>query len=114
VKALGLDAELVAASLTDGFNQGLAQEVSSSGLGGLPDIQIAQLDIFDRMTAILRSPADYGLTDVTDACVTPNVAPYTCQRPDNYFFWDGIHPTKAVHALIAQRAADTLNSYVAP
>jgi phospholipase/lecithinase/hemolysin len=115
VRALGPGAMTVAGGLVDGFNQGLAQNVlSSSALGGLPGIQIAQLDISSRMTAIIQSPASFGLTDVTDPCVTPNTPPYTCLKPDDYFFWDGIHPTKAVHGILAQLAADTLAVYPAP
>jgi len=115
VRALGPGAMTVAGSLVDGFNQGLAQNVlSSSALGGLPGIQIAQLDISSRMTAIIQSPASFGLTDVTDPCVTPNTPPYTCLKPDDYFFWDGIHPTKAVHGILAQSAADTLAGYPNP
>jgi phospholipase/lecithinase/hemolysin len=49
------------------------------------------------------------LTDVTSPCVTPNVSPFTCQEPDEFLFWDGIHPTRAVHAIIAQEAASALS-----
>jgi phospholipase/lecithinase/hemolysin len=37
--------------------------------------------------------------------VTPNVPPFACQNPDDLLFWDGIHPTKAGHAIIAQQIA---------
>ncbi len=115
VRALGPGAMTVAGSLVDGFNQGLAQKVLSPlALVGLPGIQIAQLDISSRMTAIIQSPANFGLIDVTDPCVTPNTPPYTCQQPDDYFFWDGIHPTKAVHGMIAQLVADVLAAYRNP
>ena len=115
VRALGPGAMAVAGSLVDGFNQGLAQNVlSSAALGALPGIQIAQMDISGRMGAIIQSPASFGLTDVTDPCVTPNTPPYACLQPDDYFFWDGIHPTKVVHGMISQLAADTLASYPNP
>ncbi len=111
VRALGKDAMSVAHNLTQAFNQGLADDVLSPGaLGGLPDIRIVQLDIASAMEAIINQPANYGLTNVTAPCVTPGVAPFTCQVQNSYFFWDGIHPTTMVHAIIAQLAAQALAS----
>jgi phospholipase/lecithinase/hemolysin len=112
VRALGTEAMTVTGSLTDGFNRGLATILST--LSGQPDMEIAQLDIYTLMTTVVNFPNDYGLTDVVDACVTPNTRPFTCKQPDNFFFWDGIHPTKTVHAIIAQRTADVLADYHNP
>lgn len=103
----------LAGNLTDAFNQGLAQNVSAP-LSGLSGIQIAQLDVSRTMAAIYKSPGNFGLTDVTHPCVTPNTPPFTCQQPDNFFFWDGIHPTKAGHAVFAQVAAGVLANYPNP
>jgi len=110
VTALGPVAITVAGTLTDGFNQGLVQNVLTP-LSALPGIQIAQLDIAGQMATIIGSPSGFGLTNATDPCVTPNTPPYTCKKPDSFFFWDGIHPTKAVHAIINQEAVNVLANY---
>jgi outer membrane lipase/esterase len=77
-------------------------------LAALPGIHIARLDAFALLTAIVANPSAFGLTDVTTACITPGVPPFTCQNADEFLFWDGIHPTKAVHGIVAQEAASVL------
>jgi len=95
-------------ALTQGFNAGLEQ-----GRGylnaTLPGIDIRTLDLYDLLNEIIATPENFGITNTEDACVTPNIAPFTCKDPDSYLFWDGIHPTKAVHAIMAQKAAEVLN-----
>lgn len=113
VTALGPQVSAVAANLTNGFNQGLAFSVLAP-LSGLPGIQIAQVDLAAQMSTVIQTPGNFGLTNVIQPCITPNVAPFTCKQPDSYFFWDGIHPTKAVHAIISQRVADALANYPNP
>jgi phospholipase/lecithinase/hemolysin len=39
-----------------------------------------------------------GLTQMFNGAVL-------CQQPDEYLFWDGIHPTKAAHAIVAVAAS---------
>jgi outer membrane lipase/esterase len=77
-------------------------------LEALPGIQIKRLDTYQLLNNIVDNPDAYGMSVVDTACVTPNVAPFECQNPDVYVFWDGIHPTAAVHAIIAQEAAFAL------
>ena len=45
---------------------------------------------------------------MTSACVTPSVAPFNCSSADEFLFWDGIHPTKAGHAILARETAQVL------
>ncbi len=75
------------------------------GAAGLPGIQITRLDLYQKLSELTANPAAFGLREVTTACVTPNVAPFKCNTPDDFLFWDGIHPTKVVHAILAKEAA---------
>ena len=74
----------------------------------LPGSQIYRFDAYASIAAIHDQGANYGLTEVELPCITPNVAPFFCQKPDDYLFWDGIHPTKAAHAIFANEVAQLL------
>ena len=89
------------------FNQGLDGVVADS-LRDPPGIRIDRLDAYRLLTDLVGRPSAFGLTNVTGACLTPYVPPFTCGSPDEVLFWDRIHPTRAVHAIIAQEAATLL------
>lgn len=42
--------------------------------------------------------------NTTDACFNASV-PSVCANPDNYLFWDGVHPTAAAHQVLGQAFA---------
>ena len=96
-----------ATTLTQIFNGLLAAELADVA-GDLPGINIIPFDAFGLIANIVMNPAQFGLTNVTTACITPNDPPFFCQNPDEYLFWDGIHPTEAGHAIIAQAIAQLL------
>ena len=106
IRALGPGAQGLAANVSQGFNAGLSGVLAQ--LAALPGVTFVRLDAFQLLTAIVADPEGFGLTTVTTACVTPNLAPFTCRGADQYLFWDGIHPTKAGHAILAEAARDAL------
>ncbi len=87
--------------VTSGFNSSLDDVLAS--LAPLPGIEIVKLDVFKVLHDIVDNRTAYGLSDVKSACVMPNTPPFECKEPDGHLFWDGIHPTKAMHSIVAQK-----------
>jgi phospholipase/lecithinase/hemolysin len=107
IRSLPPAAQGLMSALTQAFNANLAGVLGQLS-GGLPGVTFTRLDAYQLLGAIVANPTAYDLTSVTTACLTPNEAPFSCQQPNEYLFWDGIHPTKAAHALLAQLAASVL------
>ncbi len=80
-----------ASALTDQFNALLPLTLNGA---------VGSFDVFDT-AGLLRDavtdPAAFGLTNVIDACLGDPA----CTDPDQYLFWDSIHPTTAVHEIVA-------------
>lgn len=80
-----------------------------TGYGALPGIQFVSFDVNAFLTNIEADPASFGIANATDPClrfgVTGNAI---CARPNDYLFWDGIHPTKHGHSLVADAIRQVL------
>jgi phospholipase/lecithinase/hemolysin len=52
---------------------------------------------------IRAHPSDYGLTNLTDPCqpTDPPGLP-ACPTPDQYYYWDELHPTRQVHQIFGE------------
>lgn len=71
-------------------------------------IQVYQLDVWYDVIRVLAEPAKYGFTNVTEPAQEKSV------EPDQYLFWDDIHPTTAGHHQIAGVASQLLSGQIPP
>lgn len=106
IRALGPPAGAVATFVTQSFNAALGQIVGQ--LQAVLPGNFFALDAYELLNAVVAHPDAFGLTTVTTACVTPNLPPFSCKDADGFLFWDGIHPTREGHAILAQEAARVL------
>lgn len=65
-------------------------------------IEVTYFDALDLSNRILKDPASYGLTNVTEAC-TDQVP--ICTNPDQFYIWDTFHPTRRVHEIFGRTLA---------
>jgi outer membrane lipase/esterase len=59
---------------------------------------VSLFDAYGVLGAVIADPGAFGLLNVADACG----AVVGCD-PSTFLFWDGIHPTSAGHAILAQQ-----------
>ncbi len=95
-----------ATALTLAFNGGLAAMLGGETARGL---DIRSFDAYALFNDVVADPGAYGFANITDRCYTGDDLRFTgggtiCADPDAYLFWDGIHPTRVAHALIAGAA----------
>ena len=73
----------------------------------LPGINIEIFDVFALLNKVTDDPKAYRLSNGEDACITTDVfIGAICRRPGprKFVFWDGIHPTAAMHRIVAREA----------
>jgi outer membrane lipase/esterase len=89
VAGQGANAAFLGTALSQSMNDALAYRMSF-------ETGVVLFDVFSAANQIIANPGAFGFTNVTNACITG-----ICTDPSANFFWDGIHPTAAVHALFA-------------
>lgn len=96
-----------ATALSANYNAKLAERLAT--VATLNDIELIGFDAFESLQRVQANPQRYGLADASNACIQPGVAPlFRCAQPDRHLFWDGIHPTRAGHAIIAVLAGKAI------
>ena len=109
IRLQGPVAQFYARLMSSQFNQALQSALN--GLRTIFGLNIKELDVFLIINQAVANPQAHGFVDVEHTCILPGVvAKAVCNQPDDYLFWDGIHPTEAGHKLIAQGAYTVLQA----
>ena len=115
VAQLGVLSQLMAV-----INEGISSNVS---VLAQPGISLKLFDTPGFFQAIKSNANQFGLRDVTDPCfqnyqafIGPNAqgqvggqAAIVCSNPEQFLFWDGVHPTTGIHALVGQEIMSILD-----
>jgi phospholipase/lecithinase/hemolysin len=74
-----------------------------------PNLNIKIFDVNYVVSQIIASPTTFGFTNVTDSCLSiVNGTPSACKNPNEYLFWDNLHPTTTAHDIVAESAQATI------
>lgn len=87
-------------------NQGL--NLAVAGLNqNLTGANISLFDVAGLFDDAIANPGQYGFTNVTDPCFSITTGTI-CNDPENYLFWDFVHPTTKTNEIIARAAYNQL------
>lgn len=107
----GQEISSVLNQLSATHNALLSQKLDSLSRSN-PNLNIIPLDISTLFAQISENPGEFGLENVTEACLTNFRSEFqfegVCENPDQFAFWDDVHPTAAAHQIIASFSLETL------
>jgi cholinesterase len=108
---LGLPIDDTLNQLSFAHNIALEQKLANLSLA-LPGLKISTLEIDDIFAAAIANPQAFGLTNTQDACLTNFRAVFQfdgiCNNPDEFLFWDDVHPTAATYKIVSDVALATI------
>lgn len=109
--AAGPAAQGALSQLSASYNDAMYGALAAAGHRVIP------LDTYNMLREVVASPATYGLRNVTEpGCMAPGGNSLACypalyvtpDAADSYLFADGVHPSAAGHAILADYAVSVL------
>ena len=106
VVAAGPTAVATANAMSTNYNAALQGLVIPQVLAASPGLNIYLINFGQVMAQVFANPASFGITNTAAPCYPFFSAPAAppCANPDQFFFWDELHPSATVHAIAVQTA----------
>lgn len=101
---LGLDSVIPGASTSASNLVSVMNQTLALALTALPTAISDGIHVFDAYQVtddVAANPGAFGFLDASTPCAMSQVC---IDNPSTHFFWDGIHPTTAGHAVMARLA----------
>ena len=88
--------------LSLGFNDALNAKIPLLE-SAILDLDITYFDVDAALHRVLYDPGAYGITNVKEGCLVLFVS--ECTTPNEYLFWDSVHPTDRIHHILGDQFA---------
>ncbi|MBR8835971.1 MAG: PEP-CTERM sorting domain-containing protein [Stigonema ocellatum SAG 48.90 = DSM 106950] len=114
--ANGISGELSAESTS--YNATLAETLGN--LSSIPSVNIIPVDINSLFNRVIASPEEFGFKNVATPCVIGDLnsiraGNFTkCSNPNDYLFFDAVHPTTNAEKLVAQTVLSSIQAKSVP
>ncbi|OYD88563.1 GDSL family lipase [Nostoc sp. 'Peltigera membranacea cyanobiont' 213] len=101
-------------ALTNEHNKELAEELDK--FSNNPDLNLISVNVSSLFNQIQSNPGEFGFQNVTNPCVVGNFQTIisVCSQPNDYLFYDSVHPTTNAHKLIADTALAAIEAKSVP
>ena len=108
LSSLGPQASAAGSFLASSYNTALQSDLA--GLAISLGLSLSYLDTYSLIDDAVADPHAYGFSNVTAPCFLGSTTGggSSCLAPDEYLFWDAVHPTAAAQALITNAALSAL------
>jgi outer membrane lipase/esterase len=89
------------------FSHNTALANAMGALGQQMHVNVYLIDTAGLFSDIQANPSKYGVTNVTQACLT---AAGVCANPSSSLFWDSVHPTTGIQQVFSQAVTATVEA----
>ncbi|GAB1539337.1 SGNH/GDSL hydrolase family protein [Scytonema sp. NUACC21] len=103
-------------TLTNIHNAGLTNALGS--LSNIPGINLIPVDVNSLFERVVANPEAFGFKNAKEPCVVYKVeinqVLSQCDNPNDYVFFDEVHPSTNAHKLVAQTALAAIRAKSVP